>query len=138
MDASDLPRLRQQRFRLYGAIERQAAIAEANLARLMEIEATIERLSGKPPAPFKRRRHSEVFRFSEVSRLALTVLREAGKPLSIHESSLRMLGRKGIAYPSRELRRTVRRQLSDAFVRLGERGIVARVGRGSRAKRELI
>lgn len=78
-----------------------------------------------------------IFKRGEVTRLALTVLREAGEPLAVSVIAVRILAAKGIPLPTPTVRKIAKSRLRHAFSDLEKRGVVCSVGVGMDAKRAL-
>jgi hypothetical protein len=79
--------------------------------KLADLQAQIDAISPELDLPQRPRKRHNVFGHGEWTRLALAVLREAGEPLSIRGTVVRMLAMEEIALPDPTLWRSVRNRL---------------------------
>jgi predicted nuclease of restriction endonuclease-like (RecB) superfamily len=84
------------------------------------------------------REPNPIFARGELRRLAIDMLREAGKPLSIRDMALGALRAKGIRFPDRRTMKQTRVRLREVFARLRDRGVARAVGTGKATKRTLV
>lgn len=87
--------------------------------------------------PPRFRKPNPVFARTELTRLALAILREADEPLPIAAIAVRALKAKGIAWPEPALRRYTRNKLREAFGKLRARGVTDTVGTGNATRHRL-
>jgi hypothetical protein len=107
-------------------------------SRLEAIEAAIHDLEPELKLPAPTRTPNSVFKRGEVTRLTLTVMREAGEPLAASVIAARVLAAKGIDLPEPRIRKMARSRVRAVLLALGRRGVARVVGVGNEAKRELI
>ena len=74
----------------------------------------------------------------DLRRLAIDMLREAGRPLAIKEMALAALKATGIRYPDRRTMRITRTRLRDTFTKPQNRGMARTAGTGNATKRTLV
>ncbi len=110
---------------------------ESYAFRLAQIEARIQAISPELELPPRFRKPNPVFARTELTRLALAILREADEPLPIAAVAVRALKAKGIAWPDPALRRRTRTKLREAFGKLRARGVLVAVGSGNETRHML-
>jgi hypothetical protein len=74
----------------------------------------------------------------DLRRLAIDMLREAGRPLAIKEMALAALKATGIRYPDRRTMRITRTRLRGTFGKPQTRGMARTAGTGNATKRTLV
>ena len=132
-----LARLRLSRVKTNQNIARLEGLLAFQRERLAGIEAAIHDLEPELKLPPNRRAMNPIFKRGEVTRLALTVLREAGEPLAVSVIAVRILAAKGINLPPPRIRKMTKGRLRHAFSDLEKRGVVCSVGEGMEARRAL-
>jgi hypothetical protein len=135
---SDLTKLRRARSRCHFALKQAEALAQTYRDKLADLEARIQAIAPDLQLPVRFRRPNPHFARGELTRLALDMLREAGRPMSIGEMAIAALAAKGVRFPDRRIRRITRTRLRGALNRFEARGLVRSVGTGNRTRRELI
>lgn len=144
MPEKEITKLRRKRIRIHRALDRLEPLVAGYRAKLARIEARIQEIAPELPLSGRRRTPNPHFARGELTRLALTVMREAGGPMKVREIAAEALRRKSLCAPSQGLyppsrallRRTVHR-LHGTFSVLGERGLVGKVGKGKETRRSL-
>ena len=135
---SDLTKLRRARTRCHKALKQAEELAEGYRAKLADLEARIQAIAPDLKLPARFHRPNPYFVRGELRRLAIDMLREAGKPLAIRGMALAALKAKGVRYPDRRTMRITRMRLRDTFAKLEARGRATTVGTGNATKRALI
>jgi hypothetical protein len=137
MSNRELANLRRARSRCHFKLRQAELVVEDYAFRLAQIEAQIHAIAPELELPPRFRRPNPVFARTELTRLALAILREAGEPLPIAAVAVRALKAKGIAWPDPRLRRRTRTKLREAFGKLRARGVLETVGRGNATRHTL-
>ncbi len=132
-----LARLRLARVRTNENIARLAGALANQRERLAGIEAAISDIEPELRLPPPTRKPNPVFARGELTRLALTILREADQPLSISVIAVRALAMKGIDLPAPRIRRMTKARLRAVFLALEKRGVARSVGEGNETRRGL-
>jgi len=135
---SDLTKLRRARTRCHKALKQAEDLAEGYRAKLADLEARIQAIAPDLKLPPRFHRPNPHFARGELRRLAIDMLREAGRPLAVKEMALAALKTKGVRFPDRRTMRITRTRLRDTFARLEARGMAHTVGTGKATKRALI
>jgi hypothetical protein len=135
---SDLTKLRRARTRCHKALKQAEELAEGYRAKLASLEARIQAIAPDLKLPPRFHRPNPYFAQRELRRLAIDMLREAGRPLAIKEMALAALKAKGVRFPDRRTMRITRTRLRDTFTKLEARGMARRVGAGNATKRTLV
>jgi hypothetical protein len=138
MKDSDLTKLRRARTRCHKALKQAEEHAEGYRAKLADLEARIQAIAPGLKLPPRFHRPNPYFARGELRRLAIDMLREAGKPLAIKEMALAALKAKGVRFPDRRTMRITRTRLRDTFARLEARGMARTVGTGRATRRALV
>jgi hypothetical protein len=135
---SDLTNLRRARTRCHNALKQAEELAEGYRAKLVDLEARIQAIAPDLKLPARFHRPNPYFVRGELRRLAIDMLREAGRPLAVKEMVLAALKAMGVRYPDRRTMRITRTLLRDTFARLEARGMARCVGAGNATKRALV
>jgi hypothetical protein len=130
--------LRRKRVRVRQAILSLKTQLAGYHAKLADLQAQIDAISPELDLPQRPRKWHSVFGHGEWTRLVLTVLREAGEPLSIQGIVVRMLAMKGITLPDPTLQKDVRKRLRIAFAAMDKRGVTVRVEDGRESRRVMV
>jgi len=138
MGDSELTKLRRARTRCHKALKQSEELAEGYRAKLADLEAHIQAIAPDLKLPARFHRPNPYFVRGELRRLAIDMLREAGKPLAIKEMALAALKAKGVRFPDRRTMRITRTRLRDTFAKLEARGRATTVGTGNATRRTLI
>jgi hypothetical protein len=134
---TDLANLRRARSRCHFRLKQAEDLAQSYRDKLADLEARIRAIAPELELPVRFRRANPVFARTELTRLALAILREADEPLPIRVVAVRALKAKGIAWPDPALRRRTRTKLREAFGKLRARGVLVAVGRGNATRHRL-
>jgi len=137
MKDSDLTKLRRARTRCHKALKQAEELAEGYRAKLAGLEARIQAIAPDLKLPPRFHRPNPYFVRGELRRLAIDMLREAGRPLAVREMALAALKAKGVRFPDRRTMRITRTRLRDTFARLEARGMARTVGTGKATRRAL-
>src|SRR5579872_2646062 len=121
MATTKLAKLRVQRANIHQALARLEPQVAAFQAKLTAVEAGIQEIAPELDLPRRWRRRNPVFRYGELTRIALGVLRVAEGPLTIDAIAVRALAAKGITLPERVLRRRTCHDLRAALWRMQQR-----------------
>ena len=132
-----LARLRLTRVRTNENVARLTAALASQRERLAGIEAAISAIEPELRLPVPTRKPNPVFERGELTRLALTILREAGEPLPVSVIAVRALAMKGIDLPTPRIRRMTKGRLRAVFLALERRGVARSVGEGNDTRRGL-
>ena len=137
MVETDLGRLRKARIRVHRVLAKLEPMVEGYRAKLADLEARIYDMA--PELRLSARFHDPcpIFPKGSLTRMAITVLREAGEPLPIRIIAVRMLAAKGIPLPDPRTRHLLRKRLRLVFIKLDKRGVTVRVGEGMETRRGL-
>ena len=135
--ATELANLRRARSRCHFKLKQAEMVVEDYAFRLAQIEASISAIAPELELPPRFRKPNPVFARTELTRLALAILREVEEPLSIAAIAGRVLKAKGIAGPDPALRRRTRNKLREAFGKLRARGVLVTVGSGNATRHGL-
>jgi len=124
--------------RLPAADERRVAGGGADAAR-----GTRAVVGQAEPRPISSCRHGPavpplISSVGDLRRLAIDMLREAGRPLAIKEMALAALKATGIRYPDRRTMRITRTRLRGTFGKPQTRGMARTAGTGNATKRTLV
>jgi len=137
MPEKELTKLRRKRVRIHRALDRLEPLVAGYRTKLARVEARIQEIAPELPLSGRRRSPDPHFARGELTRMAFSILREAGEPMRIRDIAAAALRQKGLYPPSRMLlRRTVHR-LQGTFAVLGKRGVVGMVGVGKETRRKL-
>jgi hypothetical protein len=138
MPESPIGKLRHRRatiLRRIAPLERKLILQRARLAL---VEAAILQLWPTLDMPLPQRKLPQVFAKGELTRMALDMLRRAGRPMAMGEMVRGCLAVKGLRFPDRQRRSATERHLQNAFARFEARGLTKRVGRGRQTLRALV
>jgi hypothetical protein len=135
---SDLTNLRRARIRCHKALKQAEELTEGYRAKLADLEARIQAIAPDLKLPARFHRPNPYLARGELRRLAIDMLREAGKPPAVREMALAALKAKGVRYPDRRTMRITRTRLRDTFARLEARGMARTVGTGKATRWMLI
>jgi len=138
MTDHDLTNLRRKRRYIHRQLDRYEPLVTRLRASLAETEAGIAAIAPELNLPPRRYAPNPHFARGELPRLALAILRDAGRPLSTREIAVRALARKGVTLPDRRTMKMARVRVQQAFARFVARGIARNVGSARAGKRELI
>jgi hypothetical protein len=133
----DLLRMRHERARLHLTIKQHETALAAAQDQLARLEAEMLEHGPWLFLPVRRRKPNPIFSHGDLTKMALTVLREAGEPLAIPVIAVRVLAMKGVPLPDARAQRRTRQRLQAMFLRLERRGLTVRVGNGNGARRGL-
>ena len=137
MPHTELANLRRARIRCHQKLKQTEALLAGYQAKLASLEAAIYAIAPELDLPLRHRKPNPIFARGELTRFAMTVLREAGEPLPIRVIAVRMLAMKGVLLPDPKTRKAVRTRIRIMFAGLDRRGLTVRVGEGRDAKRAL-
>ena len=137
MRDSEFTKLRRKRQRIHRQLDKLEPLVAGYHATLRDTEARIHELAPELALQLRHRCQNPVFQRGELTRFALDILREAGKPLPVAVVAVRALARKGIALPDPTLRRRTRHRLRQMFAVLQKRGVTVRLGHGKDARRAI-
>ncbi len=135
----ELLRLRAKRRHIHRQLDRYQPLVARLVASLAETEAAIHVVEPQlflHPRRFKPNPYG--FVRGEVPRLALAMLRNAGRPLAVADIAVRLLAAKGITHPDWRATKRTREQVQQSFARLRRRGVIRNIGDGPRALRQLV
>jgi hypothetical protein len=135
--ATELANLRRARSLCHFRLKQAEGLAQSYRDKLSGLESRIRAIAPELDLPARFRRPNPVFARTELTRLALAILREAGEPLSIAAVAVRALKAKGVAWPDPALRRRTRTKLREAFGKLRARGVMETVGSGNGTRHRL-
>jgi hypothetical protein len=117
MEDHVLANLRRKRRYIHKQLERWEPLVARLRAFLAETEAAIAAIAPELNLPSRRYAPNPWFARQELPRLVLSILRDAGAPLSTREIAVEALGRKGVRLPDpRALKRT-RLRVQQACIR---------------------
>ena len=133
----ELANLRRARSRCHFRLKQAEDLAQSYRDKLADLESRIRAIAPELELPVRFRRPNPVFARTELTRLALAILREAGEPLPIAAVAVRALRAKGVTWPDPVLRRRTRTKLRAAFGKLRARGVLVAVGSGNGTKHRL-
>ena len=122
---SELADLRRQRQRCHIALKQHAAQTKAYEARLARIEAAIVAIDPAALIPARTHKPNLIFVRGEMTRLVLTVLRDADRPLLMREIAAAMLTTKGAIAP--DIVEHTHRRLSCVLTNMHKRGRIQMV-----------
>ena len=137
MPETELTKLRRARSRCHLQLKNSEALVAGYQAKLVDLEARIRAIAPELDLPRRFRNPNPIFARGEMTRVALTVLREAGEPLPIRVIAVRALALKGIDLPGPTLRHAIRKRLRMALIALDKRGVTMCVGSGKDTRRTL-
>ena len=124
---SEIANLRRARVRCHKQLKQTEALLTGYQAKLAEIEARIFAIAPEIDLPFRFHKPNPVFARGEMTRLVLTVLREADRPLLMREIAAALMARKGIAALERRLIDHTHKRLSCALAAMHKRGSIRMV-----------
>ncbi|MCW3474417.1 hypothetical protein [Limobrevibacterium gyesilva] len=134
---SELTKLRRARARVHANLRKLEPLIASYYAKAADLEARIQALAPELNLPPRRYAPNPVFARGELPRLAMSILRAAGKPLSTREVAVRALAAKGVTLPDRRTLKVTRLRLQNTFSAWQKRGLTVRVGSGREGKRGL-
>jgi hypothetical protein len=134
---SDLTKLRRARSRAHFVLEQAEPLAQGYRDKLVDIEARIQAIAPDLQLQPRLRKPNPIFARGELRRLAIDMLREAGKPLAIRDMALGTLKAKGVRFPHRRTMKGTRVRLREVFAKLQARGVARTVGTGKATRRAL-
>jgi hypothetical protein len=137
MRDSDLTKLRRARARIHMQLRKLEPLLADYHAKLVVIEAAIQAIAPELQLHPRRYAPNPHFKRGELPRLAMTIMREAGKPLAVRHIAAQALARVGVPLPDPHTLKRTRTLLQQMFSAMGKRGMVVRVGTGREAKRAL-
>ena len=129
-----LCRRRHTILRKIAPLERKLSLHRARLAM---VEAAILQLRPTLDMPLPQAKLAPIFAKGELTRPALDMLRQSGRPMAMGEMVRRCLAAKGLRFPDRQRRSKTERHLQHSFARLEARGLTMRVGHGHETSRGL-
>src|ERR1700733_3109132 len=97
--ATDLANFRRARPPCHVRLKQAEDLAQSCRDKLADLESRIRAIAPELALPGRFRRPNPVFARTELTRLALAILREAGEPLPIAAVAVRALKAKGVAWP---------------------------------------
>jgi hypothetical protein len=103
-----------------------------------DLEARIQAIASDLQLQPRLRTPNPIFARRELRRLAIEMLREAGKPLTIRDMALGALKAKGVRFPNRRTMKVTRVRLREVFAKLQDRGVARTAGSGRAARRALV
>jgi hypothetical protein len=121
---TEIANLRRARVRCHKQLKQTEALLAGYQAKLADIEARIFAIAPEIDLPFRFHKPNPVFARGEMTRLILTVLREADRPLTMREIAAAMMVRKGITELERRLIDHTHKRLSCALATMHKRGSV--------------
>ena len=138
MKDTDLTKLRRARTRCHLALKQAETLAQGYRDKLADLEARIHAIAPDLKLPPRFHKPNPYFARGELRRLAIDMLREAGKPLAIRDMALGALRAKGVRFPDRRTMRQTRNKLRETFGKLQARGVAQTVGTGKATRRALV
>jgi hypothetical protein len=138
MRDSDLTKLRRARSRAHLALKQAETLAQGYRDKLADLEARIQAIAPDLQLQPRLRKPNPIFARGELRRLAIDMLREAGRPLAIRDMALGTLKAKGVRFPDRRTTKGTRVRLREVLAKLQDRGVARTVGTGKATRRSLI
>jgi hypothetical protein len=138
MGDSELTKLRRARSRAHFGLKQAETLAQGYRDKLADLEARIRAIAPDLQLQPRLRKPNPIFVRDELRRLALDMLREAGKPLAIRDMALGALKAKGVRFPDRQTMKATRVRLREVFAKLQTRGAAQTVGTGKATRRALV
>jgi hypothetical protein len=138
MKDTDLTKLRRARSRAHFALKQAETLAEGYRDKLADLEARIQAIAPDLQLHPRLRNPNPIFARGELCRLAIDMLREAGKPLAIRDMALGALKAKGIRFPDRRTMKRTRVRLREMFAKLEAWGVARTMGFGKGTRRALV
>jgi hypothetical protein len=99
--STNLATLRRRRLYIHRQLDRYEPLVARLRESLAECEAAMQAIDPRLFLPPRRYAANPYFARGELPRLALRIMREAGKPVSVREIALAALASKGVRYPDR-------------------------------------
>ncbi len=122
--------LRAKRARLAGEIIQAQEIVASRTKELLALDAVIRLFTPDCDpdmiAPIRPTSHGLFFRYRELTRLCLTLLRRAGKPMTLYQIVGQVIAARGLP-DDPTFRRHVSNTSRSALLRLARKGVVRRV-----------
>ena len=137
MAGSELPNLRRARSRCHMQLKNAEALVAGYQAKLADLEARIQAIAPELQLPARHRSPNPIFGRGELPRLALSILREEGRPLPVSVIVRRLLAAKGVTLPDRRTFKLTKLRLHNVLIALDRRGVTMKVGRGNATRRGL-
>jgi hypothetical protein len=134
---TDLAKLRRAHF----ALKQAETLAQGNRDKPGDLEIRIYTIAPEldlpAQTPAQTRCPNQIFARGELTRFALDMLREAGRPLAVREIALAALAAKGVRFPDRRIMKATRVRLREAFGAFEARRLTRTVGAGKATVRAL-
>jgi hypothetical protein len=124
-----LGKLYRARFRVYRQLAKLEPQVASYRARLADLEARIQAMDGQLWIEPPRRHVNPYFKPGELPRIAMTLLKEAGGPVSVSYLAVQALAKKGCLYPGPGIRKKTRIRISHNLTAWSKRGLVVKLGR---------
>jgi hypothetical protein len=135
---SDLTKLRRARSLAHLALKQAETLAQGHRDKLADLEARIQAIAPDLQLQPRLRKPNPIFVRGELRRLAIDMLREAGKPLAIRDIALGALRAKGVRFPDQRTMKTTRVRSREVFAKLEPRGVARTVGTGKATRRAVV
>jgi len=135
---SPLTKLRRARSRCHFALKQAERLAESYRDKLADLEARIQAIAPDLQLPPRLRKPNPIFERGELRRLAIDMLRVAGRPLAVREMAVGALKVKGIRFPDRRTMKATRVRVREIMGGLERRGLTRAVGTGNATRRMLL
>lgn len=128
MPKSPLTKLRQARIRCRKAILNTERLLASYQDKLSGLDAAIREIAPELDLTYYRRNPNSYFKYRELPRLTLEVMKAAGEPLPSRVIVVRVLAMKGEELPSPTLRQFTQHRLSAVLSAMQTRGLVVMTG----------
>jgi hypothetical protein len=138
MKDSDLTKLRRARSRAHLALKQAETMAQGYRDKLADLEARIQAIAPDLQLLPRFRKPNPIFKRGELRRLAIDMLREAGRPLAIRDMAVAALRAKGVRFPDRRTMKRTRIRVREIMGGLEKRGLTRTVGTGRATRRVLV
>jgi hypothetical protein len=122
MKDTDLAKLCRARSRAHFALKQAETLAQGYRDKVAALEARFQAIAPDLQLPARLRKPNPIFACGELRKLAIDMLREAGRPLAIRDMALGALRAKGVRFPDRRTTKRTRVRLWEVFAKLQARG----------------